>query len=283
MKERKTLSSWLTSKYLLIIRNEEDFAEKRNFQFTYAKAFAIGFLLFLFTLGLSILMVNTFLSKWFDPRYGERQLKKQLVELTVKVDSLEIQNDVKDNYINTFKTMLTGGVESINQANADEANVENVDLDYVAPIDEKIREEFEKEDFDVNPLASNDAENTLHIHLFKPIDGIVTEEYSPEKEHYAIDIVAKKDEPVKSVAAGSVIMSSWTDDSGYVIGVQHDHNLVSFYKHNAVLLKKVGDFVQAGDILGIVGNSGELTSGPHLHFELWHDGIPINPKNYISL
>lgn len=284
MKERKTFSSWLTSKYLLIIRHEEDFAEKRNYQFTYAKAIAIGFSIFLVILSISIFMVNTFLAKWFDPGYAERQLKKQLVELTVKVDSLETQNNVLDNYIYTFKTMLTGGVESASD-NTDNTETlgENVDIDYKAPIDAKIRKEFEDEDFDVNPLIGNSYENVLHLHLFKPIDGIVVEDYSPEKDHYAIDIVAKKDEPVKSVAAGTVIISSWTDDTGYVIGVQHENNLISFYKHNAVLLKKSGDFVQAGDILAIIGNSGELTSGPHLHFELWHNGIPINPKNYISL
>jgi len=284
LKERKTFSNWLTTKYLLIIRNEEDFAEKRNYQFTYAKAVVVSFSIFLVVLFLSVIMVNTFLSRWFDPRYGERQLKKQLIELTVKVDSLQNQNEILDNYIYTFKTMLTGGVESAtdNTETLGE-NVENVDIDYKAPIDDKIRKEFEQEEFDVNPLSGNSYENVLHLHLFKPIDGVVVEDYSPEKEHYAIDIVAKKDEPVKSVAAGTVIMSSWTDDTGYVIAVQHENNLISFYKHNAVLLKKIGDFVQAGDILAIIGNSGELTSGPHLHFELWHNGVPINPKNYISL
>lgn len=284
MKERKTFSSWLTTKYLLIIRNEEDFAEKRNYQFTYAKGIAIGFSMFLVVLSLSILMVNTFLAKWFDPRYSERQLKKQLIQLTVRVDSLQTLNERKDDYILTFKTMLTGGVESVKNINENKSeNADEVNIDYVAPIDNKIRKEFEEEEFDINPLSGRDLDNVLHIHLFKPIDGILVEEYSPENEHYAVDIVAKKDEPVKSVASGTVIISSWTDDTGYVIGVQHENNLVSFYKHNAVLLKKTGDFVQAGDILGIIGNSGDLTTGPHLHFELWLNGVPINPKNYISL
>lgn len=284
MKERKTFSNWLTTKYLLIVKNEEDFSEKRNYQFTYAKAIAICVSIFLVVLFIGILLVNTFLSKWFDPRYAQRQLKKELIDLTVKVDSLEKQNDLMDTYIYTFKTMLTGGVESANDnGQENDGVVKKVDIDYVAPIDDKIRKEFEGEAFDVNPLNQNSYESTLQMHLFKPIDGIVVEDYSPEKDHYAVDIVAKEDEPVKSVASGTIIMSSWTDDTGYVIGVQHEHNLVSFYKHNAVLLKKAGDFVKAGDILGIIGNSGDLTTGPHLHFELWHDGNPINPKNYINL
>ena len=287
MKERKTFSNWLTTKYLLIIRNEEDFAEKRNFQFTYAKAIAIGFSIFLVILAVTIMMVNTFLARWFDPRYSQKQLKKELIELTVKVDSLSLQNELKDNYITTFKTMLTGGVESALSENDENpestATPKEVDIDYIAPVDEKLREEFEGEAFDVSMVAEADEESILDMYLFKPIDGLVVEDYSPETEHYAVDIVAKKDEPVKSVAAGTVIMSSWTDDTGYVIGIQHDNDLISFYKHNAVLLKKVGDFVKAGDIVGIVGNSGDLTTGPHLHFELWHRGNTINPKNYISL
>lgn len=287
MKERKTFTNWLTTKYLLIIRNEEDFAEKRNYQFTYAKGMAIGFSLFLVVLALSIFMVNTFLARWFDPRYSQKQMKKELIELTVKVDSLALQNDLKDNYITSFKTMLTGGVESALNTSSEETSTEveakNVDIDYVSPIDAKLRKEFEGEAFDVDMVAEGDYESMIDMYLFKPIDGLVVEDYSPEDEHYAVDIVAKEDEPVKSVAAGTVIMSSWTDDTGYVIGVQHENDLISFYKHNAVLLKKVGDFVQAGDIIGIVGNSGDLTTGPHLHFELWHKGNPINPKNYISL
>ena len=284
MKERKTFSAWLTNKYLLIIRNEEDFAEKRSLNFTYSKVIALFFSFFLLVLAISTLLVNTVLSEWFDPRYAQRQLKKELVGLTTKVDSLNIQNRLKDNYINTFRNMLTGGISSeeigIGEKNI---NTKEVDIDYVDPIDDKIRKEFEGEEFDVSIVSNSSYENVLHLHLFKPIEGIIIEEYSPENNHYAIDIVAKKDEPVKSVAAGTVILSSWTDDTGYVVGVQHESNLISFYKHNAVLLKKVGDFVKAGDIIAIIGNSGDLTTGPHLHFELWHAGNPINPKNYISL
>ena len=120
------------------------------------------------------------------------------------------------------------------------------------------------------------------MYFFIPIDGVVSNGYDISKEHFAVDIVSQKDAPVKSIASGSVIMSSWTDDSGNVIMIQHENNLMSVYKHNAVILKKVGNFVEAGEIIAIVGNSGELTSGPHLHFEMWHSGKSINPLNYIN-
>ena len=284
MKERKTLSDWLTNKYLLIIRNEEDFAEKRSLNFNYSKVIAIVFSFFLVVLAFAIFLVNTVLAQWFDPRYAQRQLQKELVGLTTKVDSLELQTQLKDEYILTFRKMLVGGV-SIDEIKKDTTtiNPKEVNIDYVDPIDEKIRKEFEGEEFDVGFVGNVVKEDAIQLHLFKPIDGIVVGEYSPEKNHYAVDIVAKKNEPVKSVAAGTVIMSSWTDDTGYVIAVQHENNLISFYKHNSQLLKSIGDFVKAGDIIAFIGNSGDLTTGPHLHFELWHRGNPINPKNYISL
>ena len=94
--------------------------------------------------------------------------------------------------------------------------------------------------------------------------------------------MAKTNEPVKGVADGTVIVSSWTQDAGYVMVVQHRGSLISMYKHNAVLVKKVGTFVNAGDIISIVGNSGEMTDGPHLHFEMWYNGNSLNPEEFVT-
>ena len=109
----------------------------------------------------------------------------------------------------------------------------------------------------------------------------MTEKFNYQEEHYAIDVVAPANEPVKATLDGTVIFASWTPETGHVIGIQHNNNLISIYKHNAVLLKKVGTFVNSGDAIAVVGNSGELTSGPHLHFELWHNGNPVNPEKYM--
>jgi murein DD-endopeptidase MepM/ murein hydrolase activator NlpD len=123
--------------------------------------------------------------------------------------------------------------------------------------------------------------NIRDIFFFAPLKGDITAGFDSKEQHYAVDIVAKENEPIKSCLDGTVIFSSWTYDSGHVVAIQHSSNLTSFYKHCSVLLKKTGESVKAGEVVAIVGNSGELTTGPHLHFELWFNGRAVNPEDYI--
>ena len=117
--------------------------------------------------------------------------------------------------------------------------------------------------------------------FFVPLKGVITNEFNPSQGHYGVDVVSKQNEAIKAVLDGTIILSNWTIETGYTIAIQHQENIISVYKHNSVLLKKVGEFVKAGDPVAIIGQTGELTSGPHLHFELWYDGNPVNPKEYI--
>jgi murein DD-endopeptidase MepM/ murein hydrolase activator NlpD len=118
--------------------------------------------------------------------------------------------------------------------------------------------------------------------FYTPLEGIITANYNPVDNHYGVDIVAERNEAIKSTMDGTVIFSGWTVETGYVIAVQHQKNIISIYKHNSVLLKRIGDWVRAGEPIAIVGESGELSSGPHLHFELWHNGMPVNPTDYVA-
>ena len=120
------------------------------------------------------------------------------------------------------------------------------------------------------------------LYFIPPLRGYITADFQPSKKHYGIDIAAPKNTPIKSAMAGTVIISDWTLETGNIIGIQHKNNLVSFYKHNSVLLKKIGSFVKAGEAVAIIGNTGQLSDGPHLHFEIWHNGQPVNPTNYIN-
>lgn len=291
MNTNKTLSSRLTTRYLLIIRNEENFAEKTTYSFTYAKIilFLVAILLVLF--GLSFYLTTTLLKEWFDPRHAELTANRQVMGLAVKVDSLIQEVDKKDQFINNFKKILFGKddqyVDYENRGITPQGNIglskgdTGIYAENLNPIDSQFRKEFEEEGLNLQLTPTVLSDELQEFYLFKPVEGIVSDKYNPKTDHLGVDIVAKQDEPVKTVAEGTVVFASWTQDSGYVIAVQHRGNLLSMYKHNSDLLKKVGNFVTAGEVISIIGNTGELTSGPHLHFELWYNGNPVDPEEFV--
>ena len=140
-------------------------------------------------------------------------------------------------------------------------------------------EKEEKYNLTLGHVSSSDDD---FYHFFSPLDGVVTNHFDETTRHYGVDLVAKQNSNVLSVLDGVVIFTDWTIKTGYVIQVQHNGNLVSVYKHNSVLLKKQGDFVRAGEAIAVVGNTGEETTGPHLHFELWQAGKALNPETFIK-
>jgi murein DD-endopeptidase MepM/ murein hydrolase activator NlpD len=152
----------------------------------------------------------------------------------------------------------------------------------LAPADSQFRREFEKSDLALITFTSVKYRELQETFFFSPITGFISDRFDLKRGHYGVDIVTKTNEPVKNIADGTVVFASWTQDSGYVMMIQHKGSLISVYKHNAELYKKVGTFVNAGEIISIVGNSGELTNGPHLHFELWYNGNPLNPEEFVT-
>ncbi|MEL6305752.1 MAG: M23 family metallopeptidase, partial [Bacteroidota bacterium] len=142
-----------------------------------------------------------------------------------------------------------------------------------------LREEVELEDKYNLFEQSVQASETL---LFAPLKGSISQEFNVKDKHYAVDIVAPRSTAVKSISNGTVLFAEWTSQTGYVIIIKHQNDLTSVYKHNGALTKSQGDFVRAGEVIAEVGNTGELTTGPHLHFELWQSGKAVNPLNYID-
>jgi murein DD-endopeptidase MepM/ murein hydrolase activator NlpD len=130
--------------------------------------------------------------------------------------------------------------------------------------------------------AGEQMQAIKNFHFFSPLSGYVSKPFNYQEKHYGIDIVTNKDEAVKATLNGRVVLSSWSAETGNTIILQHTNNLISVYKHNAVLLKKEGQFAKAGEVIAIIGNSGEESSGPHLHFELWFNGTPLNPASYMN-
>lgn len=289
METKKTFSNRLVTKYLLIIRNEENFAEKTTFTFSYIKIILGLVSIFLVLAGLSFYMATTLLKQWFDPRHAEMQANRQLMNLSMEIDSLIVEVNKKDQFIDNFKMILSGkdknDMDSENSSGLNETELLRANEEIsesIHPIDSQFRKEFEKEGLNLQFSSSKISEELQDFYLFKPVDkGVVLNKFNPQEEHYAIDIAAKEDESVMAVADGTVVFAGWTLDHGNVIAIQHRGNIISQYKHNSDLLKNVGSFVTAGEVIAIIGNTGELTSGPHLHFELWYNGNPVDPEDFI--
>ncbi|MEL7146264.1 MAG: M23 family metallopeptidase [Bacteroidota bacterium] len=239
-------------------------------------------------LGLSAWLVTGVLEQWLDPRHAEREFRRELVQLAQTLDSLETANKRKDLYIENFRKLISGEDDTY-------ANVENRELtaeeiaqsekstEELSAADVEFRREFERESLGTT-LQGDDSELLQEVFLFNPLntDAIVSSKFDPKINHYGIDLISRRDEPVKSSGDGTVIFADWTVEDGNVIAIQHRNNLISIYKHNSELLKKVGNFVSQGEIISIIGNTGELSTGPHLHFELWYNGNPVDPAEFID-
>jgi len=182
----------------------------------------------------------------------------------------------------SIRKVLSGDVKTVDFNKDSILELANADFEvlnlFPSKEDSLLREKVLRED-KYNPLVQTEAVNFV---LFPPVKGTVSERYNPKEKHYAVDIVTSKDAPVKATADGTVIFAEWTADTGNVIILEHRNNLISVYKHNASLAKEQGEIVKAGEVIAIAGNTGELSTGPHLHFELWSDGYPINPENFID-
>lgn len=282
------MSNWLTTRYQMVVRNEENLAEVSTLNFTYAKVAVISLLSFVIIFIGALYLSQSLLAQWFDPRHTTMEYNQKLLSLTMEMDSLKSRLRAQDRFIGNLQTILQGDVpDGETYREPDQVNTEDLNKDFnpqkMDAGDSIIRQEFEEQDFSLTSYSSNNySEELKDIFFFPPIQGIVSSPYDMSIDHYGIDIVAKTNEPVKSIADGTVILSSWTQDGGYVIAVQHRANLISVIRHNSALLKKVGNFVNAGEVISIIGNSGELTTGPHVHLEIWYNGNPVDPEEFIT-
>lgn len=279
----KRLRKKLLDKYRLVILNEDTFEERLSFKLTRLNVFVLGSLLSIFLVGITYLIIAFTPLREYIPGYSSTALKKKATELNYKTDSLQQVILMNDRFYESIKKVLEGKVskvdfnkDSIIQAVKLEAS--EVDL---RPIKEDsiLREKVDKED-KYNFFES--ASTAANFVLFPPVSGEISEPYNLKEKHYAVDLVVAPDTPVKATADGTVIFAEWTAETGYVIILEHSYGLISVYKHNASLTKNQGDFVKTGEVIATAGNTGILSTGPHLHFELWNDGYPINPANFID-
>ena len=287
MKEKNNNSffSKLKHKYRLILMNDISLEEQISFRFSaldVITVLTIGcVLLFVFFL---LLVGYTPLNE-FVPGKASSSLHKELIAITLKTDSLEKKLLVNELYLKNI-TAIVNGEDPINISteNTLVLSASETELSFKkSKEDSLLRLAVEAEDkISVSPTDKKDNLDMESVLFFSPIKGVVTNGFDRKKNHFGTDIVAKQDEPIKCVFDGVVVISHWTSETGNVIGVQHANGMFSLYKHNSILFKRAGEYVKSGEVIAIIGNSGELSSGPHLHFELWHKGTPVNPENYIS-
>jgi len=282
-KVKKQLSSKLFHKYRLVILNEDTFEERFAIKLTRLNVFVIIASAAILLVFITTIIIAYSSLREYIPGYSSTTLKKQATELNYTTDSLQqiIYNNEK--YLESIRRVLTGDVYAldINKDSILLAAEQDIDVQLLKPSEEdlKLREKIDKED-KYNLFESATAK--ANFVLFPPAKGTISESYDLKNKHFAIDIVLAKDTPIKAVSDGTVIFAEWTAETGHVIILDHGAGLLSVYKHNASLTKAQGDLVRLGEVIAISGNSGELTTGPHLHFELWNDGYPINPTTFID-
>ncbi|KAG1650672.1 hypothetical protein GQR58_027836 [Nymphon striatum] len=283
VKKRKEIKKKLLHKYRLVILNESTFEEKISFKLSRLNVFVSGSLCIIGLIGLTTLLIAFTPLREYIPGYSSTKLKKQATDLTYETDSLVRVLYNTNRYLDNIRMVLSGDIEN-NQVNRDSLREQfkldpsTVDLTPIKQ-DSLLRAEVALED-KYNLFERNTT--TSDIALFPPISGTVSQKYDAQRKHYAVDVVAPRETPVKAAANGIVIFAEWTADTGHVIILEHRDGFLSIYKHNGSLNKTQGDIVRAGEVIASVGNTGEFTTGPHLHFELWDKGTPINPLDFID-
>ena len=288
-KQEKKFLEKARQNYRLVIMNIETFEEIGSYRLSLLNVYILlSSIVLIVALLVTTLIIFTPVKRYI-PGYGDVKQQSELMRLNKELILMEEKLKAQTAYTENFRKILVGEIESNAINNTDELNIPDslLNVDRIEE-DELLRKEVQLSDQlyerELRSKTANYQPRELSIEqLFfaSPVAGIISAEFAPDKKHLGVDIMAPKNTPVKAIMDGYVFTSDWVLETGNTIGIQHSNNLISFYKHNSALLKKTGSFVKAGEAVAIIGNSGTLSSGPHLHFELWHNGKPVNPKEYI--
>ncbi|HET8830352.1 MAG TPA: M23 family metallopeptidase [Pelobium sp.] len=288
MGKRKKLIDKLKERYKLVILNDETFEEKASFNASLWYLIIGGATFAILLIALTIVTIKFTPLREYVSGVTDASSKKDIIDAYSRVDSLEQQANANKIYLRNLKNVIEGKVTTTSQKKRDKdvsRATDSIKLNQkISKEERELRKLIESQGkFDLNAGDNNEEESGIASYsFFTPLRGITTDEFDPKIQHYGIDITSGKNENVKATLDGTIVFANFTSETGYVVAVQHRNNLMSIYKHCSVLLKKVGSFVRAGEVIAVVGNSGELTTGTHLHFELWFNGTAVNPKNYMT-
>ena len=282
----------VSKKVRIVVVNAESFEEKRHFTLSPLNAAVlISFFTLLIIISTYLIVAYTPLKQWIPgmPSHSnELMLRKIDLENMQYLEKVKHQSNIEDLYYQNLITILNDEVPldptlQDSAYNRDSTNYAIMDFstsekDSLLRVKIDLREKYQLLNKEGSVSQNDDMKG---VFFFTPINGSVSGSFNLKEGHFGIDVVAPKDEAVMATLDGTVVFNTWTPEDGHVIYLQHNYNLISVYKHNAFVLKKVGEFVEAGEPVAIIGNSGRLSTGPHLHFELWHKGTALNPEDYM--
>ena len=278
---KNKIVNFFNKTFRLVVINDETLEEEGFLKLSRSNIIILASVLLVSAFVISFcIIVYSPLNKHLPGKSSEL-VQKELVTLALKSDSLASALSISSLYLSNIESIIKG--DSINFEYLDDSlnKIDNSEINFFkSKEDSLLRIRVERED--QSSINLNSQRKSKQFLFFPPIEGFISDSFNLKTNHHGIDLVAKTGTKIKSIGEGTVVVSDWNPQTGYVLGIQHSENFISFYKHCSVLLKNVGDIITTGENIAIIGNSGELSSGPHLHFELWKSGTPLDPSLYIS-
>lgn len=278
-KQKKNSINKLTRSYKVVVSSEDTFEERLSFSTNKFNVFLVLSLYSIILIAFTISVVFFTQIREMVPGYSSSDLLTQAIYLTKKTDSLENELELNNTFYKSIENVLSGKTEQIIYKDTLAVSKEKDNIDFQAVLanaEDSILRKYVEEEDKFN-LTKNELviENKMFV---SPVKGQITQKFDPLNNHFALDILVDTGTPVKSILEGKVIFSEWSVDTGHVLIIDHGDDIISVYKHNSKVLKTQNNFVKAGEVIAYSGNQGTLSTGPHLHFELWKNGTPINPE-----
>ena len=278
-KQKKNSINKLTRSYKVVVSSEDTFEERLSFSTNKFNVFLVLSLYSIILIAFTISVVFFTQIREMVPGYSSSDLLTQAIYLTKKTDSLENELELNNTFYKSIENVLSGKTEQIIYKDTLAVSNEKDNIDFQAVLtnaEDSILRKYVEEEDKFN-LTKNELviENKMFV---SPVKGQITQKFDPLNNHFALDILVDTGTPVKSILEGKVIFSEWSVATGHVLIIDHGDNIISVYKHNSKVLKTQNNFVKAGEVIAYSGNQGTLSTGPHLHFELWKNGTPINPE-----
>lgn len=280
----KRFTRFLGKKYRLVILSDATFGEKISLRLS-----PLGIIIGM--AAITIVMTSLVISlvaftplREYIPGYGDIAERNQILQLNVKADSLEQAVGSRDVYLSTVLKAVDEKVETKSPKPKKDTTGKFAKVNtHPSALDVEFRKEYEENKGNAAAsVAKLKYSGLSEAVFFTPVKGLITESFNITEDHYGVDIVTKQDETIKTTLDGTIIFTGFSASDGNVVQVQHSNNLISIYKHCSAFLKTTGDRVKSGEAIAVVGNTGEKSRGPHLHFELWFNGSPINPQEFVA-